>query len=100
MEKILEKEYDDINDTAFGAAIEMKKQILVVEPPKILSGQDLRGDPVLNGDLVDRIKPEQMIIRSSRLLDGIKKVLYWPTSAYWDGQKKLELATPFRSIGV
>ena len=99
-QSISEKDYDNVQDTASGAAIEMRKHIRVVEPPKNLFGQDPRGNPVLNGDIVDLIESERMIIRSPRLLNELRKVIYWPTGAYYDGQKKLSLDTPYRSIGV
>ena len=99
-QSVSEKDYDNIRDTASGAAIEMKKHIRVIEPPKNISGRDPRGNPVLNGDIVDLVESERMIIRSQRLLNELRKVIYWPTGAYYDGQKKLALDTPYRSIGV
>ena len=97
---VSENDYDSVQDTASGAAIELRKQIQVIEPPKSLSGQNPRGNPVLNGDVVDLIESERMIIRSPSLLNELRKVIYWPTDAYYDSRKKLALDTPYRSIGV
>jgi hypothetical protein len=92
-----EHEYDEYRDSASGSAIELKKDVRVI-PPKSLSGvRSINGTQ----DIIDHIVSERMIIRSPALIRTIKSVVsYWPSSAYYDNQTRLELNRPYRSICV
>ncbi|USP79460.1 hypothetical protein yc1106_06734 [Curvularia clavata] len=92
-----EREYDEYRDSASGSAIELKKDVRVIPPNSISGARSINGTQ----DIIDHIVSEKMIIRSPALIKTIKSVVsYWPSSAYYDNQTRLELNRPYRSICV
>ncbi|KAI1742689.1 hypothetical protein F4680DRAFT_24010 [Xylaria scruposa] len=98
---VSEPQYDGLRNNTSGPAIEMNKVVKVIPPPKGSEAiADIEGHYMLDGEIVDRIKSETMTIRSQSLLREMKKVIYWPTLAFYDGQQKLEINYPYRSLSV
>jgi hypothetical protein len=91
-------EYEKYRDSASGSAIELVKEVRYI-PQSGLSASD--STQINQHEIVDRVESEKMIIRSPELIGIIKDVVkYWPTSAYYDNQTKLEINKPYRSICV
>jgi hypothetical protein len=81
-------------------ALEMRKHVRVIPPPAEVPRLPMRGNKALGGAIVDQVTSEKIIVRSPFLLNAIREIVYWPTPAYSPGLTRLELDTPFRSIGV
>lgn len=95
-------DYENIERCDASPAFEMRKHVLTIHPFGGSSNPEVEPprNPVLGYDIVDHVISEQMIIRSPQLLRAIKDVVHWPSAAFYDGQKRLTLNSPFRSIGV
>jgi len=97
---LTEEEYLSINDQSSIVAFEIQKRVKSIPPPPNGSKASLRGNPLLEGAIVDRVISEKMIIRSPQLLSIIKQTVFWPSSTYHFSSRELEISAPYRSIGV
>ncbi|VUC31567.1 unnamed protein product [Clonostachys rosea] len=94
---VSEQKYDEVVPSYVGVAFEMRKTVRTIDGSGLLrQGNHL----LLNGEYVDSVISEVIIIWSPQLLKTIKDTVYWPTSAFYDGQKNLTINSPYHSIGV
>lgn len=98
--RLSEGDYDGVEANDTGAAIELRKDVNTIEPPSNNHRLMQLGNKAIDNDIVDHVTSEKIIIRSPQLIKVIKTKVYWPSSAFYDGQKSLSLDSPYRSIGV
>ncbi|KAJ8118977.1 hypothetical protein ONZ43_g3889 [Nemania bipapillata] len=97
---VSEEDYDGLRDMNSGYPIEMTKVVKVIQPPNGSKSAVMRGNGMLDNEIIDHIKSETMTIRSKTLLEELKKIIYWPSAAFYHGQQKLQLSYPYRSLCV
>ncbi|KAI0436533.1 hypothetical protein F4803DRAFT_556923 [Xylaria telfairii] len=96
---LTEEKYDSIvagfsGESPFG----MVKHVRTT--PADAKGSLLLGNPALDNAIVDRVESETIEITSPHLLKIIKENVYWPSAAFYDGQKRLTFNSPYRAIGA
>lgn len=98
--RMSEQDYENIEKTDPSMAFEMQKHVATIKPTTSAKGLKIVGNAALDNEFVDYVASEKIIIRSPQLLKIIKDNVYWPSSAFYEGQKRLELNYPYRAIGV
>lgn len=99
---LTEVDYENIESHDASPAFETRKHVTTIRPFGNLKNSEIEPprNAVLDNDIVDQVLSEQMIVRSPQLLRAIKDTVHWPSAAFYDGQTRLTLNSPFRSIGV
>ncbi|KAK7956408.1 uncharacterized protein PG986_005630 [Apiospora aurea] len=95
-----EGDYDGVETHNTESAFEMRKDVATIKPPSNDRHLMQLGNSALDNDIVDHVTSEKIVIRSPHLLKVVKENIYWPSSAFYDGQKSLTLDSPYRSVGV
>lgn len=97
------EDYDSVRDSGFeNNAIELIKEVRIV-PRSDRTGSltcSQRGNKALQGDVVQEIKSEKIVVRCPLLCKAIRETVYWPSASFYGGARNLNIDVPYRSIGA